>query len=197
MPIREVRSEEVDALADVLARAFDDDPVTRWVYPRDATRPKYSARFFAWQLRRLLPQDVTWTTQTAEGAAIWALPGQWREHPRDTLALFRQTARGLPKRRVLSLLRGLARVEARHPPRRHLYLAVLGVEPGRQGQGVGSELIRPGLELCDREGLPAYLETATERNVAFYGRHGFAVTEELRLPKGPPMWLMWREPGAR
>jgi hypothetical protein len=42
--------------------------------------------------------------------------------------------------------------------------------------------------------VPAYLETGTERNVSFYVRHGFRVTEELTLPKGPPMWLMWREP---
>jgi predicted N-acetyltransferase YhbS len=92
------------------------------------------------------------------------------------------------------VLRGLGQVEARHPDRPHLYLAVLGVDPGRQGDGVGSALIRPGLELCDREGLPAYLETGKERNLAFYGRHGFRVTEELTLPKGPPIWLMWRDP---
>ena len=58
----------------------------------------------------------------------------------------------------------------------------------------GTALIRPGLELCDREGLPAYLETGKERNLAFYGRHGFRVTDEVRLPKGPPVWFMWRDP---
>jgi hypothetical protein len=42
--------------------------------------------------------------------------------------------------------------------------------------------------------VPAYLETGTERNVAFYTRHGFKVIEELHLPKGPPVWLMWRDP---
>jgi predicted GNAT family N-acyltransferase len=50
------------------------------------------------------------------------------------------------------------------------------------------------LELCDSERLPAYLESSKERNVDFYARHGFRVTSELRLPKGPPMWPMWRSP---
>ena len=45
--------------------------------------------------------------------------------------------------------------------------------PGRQGAGSARRCWRPGLDLCDREGLPAYLETATERNLAFYARHGF------------------------
>jgi GNAT superfamily N-acetyltransferase len=89
---------------------------------------------------------------------------------------------------------GLTRVERLHPTDRHLYLAVLGVDPPRQGTGLGSALLAPGLELCDRDGLPAYLETGNERNLAFYSRAGFQVTERLTLPVGPPVWLMRREP---
>jgi hypothetical protein len=35
----------------------------------------------------------------------------------------------------------------------------------------------------DREGLPAYLDTGTAENVAFYERHGFALAAELLEPK--------------
>lgn len=89
---------------------------------------------------------------------------------------------------------GLTAVERRHPGDRHLYLAVLGVDPVRQDVGVGSRLLAPGLELCDRELLPASLETGKERNVSFCSRHGFRVTDRRRLPAGPPVWLMRREP---
>ena len=42
--------------------------------------------------------------------------------------------------------------------------------------------------------MPAYLETDRETNVPFYGRFGYAVTEELRVgPLGDlRMWLMLR-----
>ena len=89
---------------------------------------------------------------------------------------------------------GLTMIERHHPDGEHLYLSVLGVDPARQGAGVGSALLAPGLELCDRDGLAAYLETGKERNIAFYARHGFKVTEQLRLPAGPPVWLMRRDP---
>lgn len=196
MNVRPVRAQDVDPLAVALARAFEDDPVTRWVYAAAARRPKWSERFFGWQLRRLLPQDVSWTTEAGDGgAALWALPGRWRESGRETVGLLRLTLPGvLP--RLPRVLRGLGQVELRHPAERHLYLAVLGVEPDRQGQGVGSALIRPGLDLCDRERLPAYLETGKEANLAFYGRHGFAVVDRIELPKGPPVWFLWREPSA-
>jgi MFS family permease len=50
----------------------------------------------------------------------------------------------------------------------HWYLWLLGVDPDRQGQGVGSALLAPILARADAEGLPCALETLTERNVWFY-----------------------------
>ena len=54
-------------------------------------------------------------------------------------------------------------------------------------------MLRPVLAQADAAGVPCYLETETERNVAFYRRRGFEVVktevfEELDLP----MWLMVR-----
>ena len=53
------------------------------------------------------------------------------------------------------------------------YLDVLGVDPSKQGKGIGSALIRFGLERAARDGADAFLETAVEANVAYYERFGF------------------------
>jgi hypothetical protein len=50
------------------------------------------------------------------------------------------------------------------------------------------------LDDCDRNEVGAYLESSKESNLAFYGRHGFRVTDELTLPDGPVIWSMWRDP---
>jgi hypothetical protein len=55
-------------------------------------------------------------------------------------------------------------------------------------------VLQPVLEQCDADGIAAYLESSKERNIDFYARHGFRVTGELHLPRGPTMWLMWRDP---
>jgi GNAT superfamily N-acetyltransferase len=90
---------------------------------------------------------------------------------------------------------GLLSIERKHPPEPvHWYLSVLGVDPAAQGGGLGTALLKPVLDQCDSDGVSAYLESSKERNLDFYARHGFRVTEELRLPRGPKIWTMWREP---
>ena len=70
---------------------------------------------------------------------------------------------------------------------------ILGGDRDKQGQGVGSSLVAPMLARADAEGLPCYLETMKERNVAFYEKHGFQVVVEDDLPKGGPhFWTMKR-----
>ena len=82
------------------------------------------------------------------------------------------------------------------PQSPHWYLYYLGARPGRQNAGIGTALLRPMLETCDNEGLPAYLEATSPRNRALYRRHGFLDGEPLGLPDGgPPMYPMWRRPG--
>src|SRR6185503_6426738 len=105
-------------------------------------------------------------------------------------------------RRAAARLRrahGAARGDRALGPGRHRARAPAQASPlpgrarRRAGPAGGGGRIAPGLAWCDREGVPAYLETAKERNVVFYERHGFRVTEERRLPRGPKVWLMWRE----
>jgi ribosomal protein S18 acetylase RimI-like enzyme len=90
---------------------------------------------------------------------------------------------------------GLEAIEKHHPDDPHFYLLALGVEPELQGRSIGTQLMRPVLERCDRERIPAYLESSKQRNVPLYERNGFRVQRTVDLPNGGPrVWLMWREP---
>ncbi len=83
-------------------------------------------------------------------------------------------------------------LERQHPTEPHYYLAMLGTDPAHQGRGIGSALLAPVLERCDEEGLPAYLESSKESNIAFYARHRFDLTKPFQLKGGPTMYFMWR-----
>jgi GNAT superfamily N-acetyltransferase len=195
--VRKSTAADVPAMAGVLARAFYDDPVFSWVLKADPKRMRMLERGFELFLRRIwMEQEQTYTTADIVGVAAWELPGKWKVglglQLRLAPAMIRIFGRRLPR-----VLRALMAIEASHPTALHYYLPFIGVEPAWQGRGLGSALLAPVLERCDRERLPAFLEASTPRNRAMYERHGFDVMEEFKLGQGaPPQWRMWRQPRA-
>jgi ribosomal protein S18 acetylase RimI-like enzyme len=154
-------------------------------------------RFQGARLRQLLPEQEIWTVPGLASAALWAPPQRWRTTLRQDLALARCLLHPRLLVRLPLVARGLFGVERGHPVEPpHWYLAVLGTDPSAQGQGLASAALRPVLEQCDTDRVGAYLECSKERNIDFYARHGFRVTRELSLPRGPTLWAMWRDARA-
>jgi GNAT superfamily N-acetyltransferase len=114
-------------------------------------------------------------------------PGEDVLPPEDSWALF------TPEVQARFEILGQALQEA-HPKEPHWYLGVLATVPEQQGRGFGARTVRPVLEICDRDGIPSHLESSNARNLPFYFRHGWAQSGELRLPDGPSLFPMWREP---
>ena len=64
----------------------------------------------------------------------------------------------------------------------HWYLVAMGVDPARQGLGLGSLLLRRGLSRVDQEGVECHLFTEGSRNVSLYQRYGFEIAVEGDVP---------------
>ncbi len=184
--------DDVSRLTRAMAEAFYDDPVFGWLMPDGERRLPRLLRFYLVELRHIgLGRGQVWTSDALAGAAISAPPGAWRVPLRAMLlqgALF-----GVHVARAVRLLGAIERRHLREP---HHYFAHIGVAPAAQGQGLGTQLMRPTLDRCDREGLPAYLEASSERNAALYERLGFRLLREVRVGGSPPLRLMARSAGA-
>jgi GNAT superfamily N-acetyltransferase len=183
-------------LARTLARAFADDPVSAWFFPRDGGREERLARAYERVfLRRIaLPREATFAVAGHAGVAMWLPPARAHLGAAEQLRLLPALAAACG-RDVSRALRGMSAMDAVHPHEPHWYLWLLGVVPERQREGLGSALLAEVLDRCDRDRVPAYLEATTSRNRALYLRHGFEDAGELRLPgDGPRLWPMWREP---
>jgi GNAT superfamily N-acetyltransferase len=194
--IRRMVPADVPGVARTLAQAFEDDPHFCWIVRDGDGRLRRLERAFAVFASRLwLPHDSSYTHDQLIGAALWLPPGAWHVGALTQLRMGPATARSLGLANTVRLIRVLEFIERRHPRTDHWYLPIIGVASDWQGRGFGAALLRPMLERCDRERLPAYLEASTPRNRALYERHGFEVTDEWRYADdGPPLWPMWREP---
>jgi ribosomal protein S18 acetylase RimI-like enzyme len=189
------REKRADAAA-VLARAFQGDPAWQWVFP-DARR---RAAALPWLFASSF--DVTeaelWTTAgPILGVARWMPPG--RPPMKFGAALKALVVTPLRLRdatqRFFAYGRAIDDLRRDAVPMPHWYLAGIGVEPGDRGQGIGSALMRPGLEAAAKAGLPCALLTNNERNLSFYRGHGFAVIKETKSTRsGPKAWVLLKNP---
>jgi GNAT superfamily N-acetyltransferase len=199
--VRAARRDEAAVLGEVLADAFAEDPVFAWLIPPTAhSRDDRLRTFFTSMSRGYLRQGKPcYVTGDASAAALWAAPASW-SMPLSQIIL-EAAPSGLAFRgRLLHALRTQLQIERLHAAqsRPHWYLGYLGTRHDRQGQGLGTQMLREVLAPLDTEGVPAYLESSNERNLPLYERNGFRVVGELQaLGRGPTIWRMWREPWAK
>lgn len=179
-----------------------DDPVSAWVFPDEEHRRAVHPRFFGVFLDTALRDGWVDVTEDVSAAALWVpVPAGGGDAGADADRdgdddMAERMAEADPGNERAGIV-GRLTAEAHPEGRAHYYLPAIVVAPDRQGQGLGSALLTPVLDRCDRDGVGAYLEASNTRSKALYERLGFAFTgKTVDLPGGPPMWPMWREPRA-
>lgn len=196
--VRQATNADVEGMARTLARAFYEDAVWQWFMPDDATRVNRLEHMFATFTRSVYLRHGRdcYTTDAYNGAALWAPP--WHEHMSagDILRILPGWTKAIGWRELLRSKRGVDSLDKVHPHERHYYLPFVGVAPESQGKGLGTALMKPVLEMCDRERIPAYLEATSVDSRRCYERVGFQTRSEERVAgDGPSFFAMWREPG--
>ena len=184
-----------------LGRAFQDDPVWTAAFPEPDVRPDVLAAMFTGLAKATIAGGgFAETTPGIDAAALWLPPGRdlgvWAMVKSGfSLPRFVMRLSAADRKRLMAVLRQLDGRRKVLMPEPHWYLSAVGVDPGHQGEGLGTMLVRSGIEKAEEEGAPLYLETETEGNVGFYRRLGFQVVEQV-VAKGldVPVWMMLRRP---
>lgn len=176
----------------LLAISFTDDPFVRWLMPdaRDLIedsqrhpRRAYGAAFDA---------ETVFVAGDFAGAAVWLPPGKKADRSDE----MEQAAPEGGTDRVRfppDFPELIAKSAAYCPTEPHWYLGLIAVDPAHRGKGVGAALMAHCLEIVDRDGLPAYLESTNRANLSLYERVGFRALAEVRAGASPPRYPMLRE----
>lgn len=179
----------------LLVRAFRDDPLVNAICGppnRDGLRRMYWSFLLSVRGHSLSSQPA-WVVRhprgVCAGLVLVSRAGMALQSPGDTWFSLRALFRiGWNAAR-----RGAEAAEAivRHaPPFPFTYVRTLAVDPGEQNQGLGSALLCRVFAHSPAT-WPVYLETARERNVLFYGQHGFHCIGMFRC-LDVPIWRMLR-----
>jgi GNAT superfamily N-acetyltransferase len=199
-----IADEQIPAAGQVLARAFFNDPLCVYTQPDPDARLSQFTWLFTQLVREGAMQGGVYTNtciDQPDGVAVW-VPPQAGE-PTAEVAVWsemdqmEQRFEPEPYRRFTEAYRHFEHVHHQCMAGPHWYLALLGVSPHSQRQGIGGVLLTPVLRRADQEGLRCYLETFVADNVPFYEHHGFQVVEAGVEPQSRiAFWAMKREPQA-
>ncbi len=195
-----LQKEDIPNAVSVLVDAFQHDPIWNKIFEHVSwSDPKLSA-FFETPIRYCLHYgEVYATSKNLEGIAAW-LPGNlaemsfWRLIRSGAIRSGMKIGFQLGKK-MKPVYRPLEEDRSRNMKgRSFIYLQIIGVATAHQRKGFGTKLLEAIIEQSERIGIPLYLETETEINVAIYEKFGFKLIKRIVLPEIKlPMWEMVRE----
>ncbi len=196
----DVPRERLDEAAGVLARAFADYPVIRYIFPRGAAAAPHVNEAFRFLCAARLANGEPMRGVLRDGRllAVACIDSpDAKPWPEDLERAFEEFAKRAGDQ-VLERFERYGELNARHRPKGpHFYLAALGVLPKAQGQGLGRLLLDDlhAMSSSDPVSTGVGLDTETTANVALYRHCGYVVVAEDSLEE-VPVWSMFRPDDA-
>ena len=182
------RADKERAVATIVT-AFSGDPVMRWAMPDAQQYLTYAPEFVRRFGGKAFEGQSAFAVEGFMGAALWLRPGV--EPDGESLAELMQ--RAMPEEDQEKVSNLFDKMAEYHPHEPLWYLPMIGVDPVRQGMGLGSALLAHALAVVDREAKPAYLEATSDRSRDLYARYGFDVTGTIQVADAPPLFAMLRK----
>lgn len=183
MPARLATDADLPTLASVLGEAFHDYPWTRWTVPGEDRLARLAEIQGVYLAHAATHGGRVWTTPDLDAVAVLipaSLPDPAPEVGERIVALHGEGWQRVVDHEVA--------VGPRRPEADWL-LATVGVDPSRQGRGLGTTILEAAL--ADLGDASVLLETSSDANVRLYERLGFRVVERVE-GAGPDVWLMLR-----
>jgi ribosomal protein S18 acetylase RimI-like enzyme len=184
----------------VLARAFQDDPLFKYLVPDIRKRQYVLEIFFSIFLKFSIQNFKAYgVSKPIDGVAIWSFPnlkGMYLSglfgidllklvFSRMTFSFFK----------MLNIFSKSEKMRKKYAPKPHYYLEAIAVLPKFQGKGLASKLIKPFLKKADKELVGIYTETMKASNVTLYEHFGFQCIEKYQLPNTDVnLWALFRSP---
>lgn len=188
-----------DAVA-VLAAALMPDPIFSFYYHEPPRRARVFSAFFTDIVLAHLRFGHVYAAmheQPVVGAAVWRPPeadGPTEDDRARELATELRVCE-IDTAAAEALFAGFAALERGHPAEPHWYLFFTGISPEWQGNGFGSTLLAPVLNLADQSQTLCFLETPFPRNHVFYSRLGYEIIRAGNPFVGAPtVWALRRQP---
>ncbi|MCL2187161.1 MAG: GNAT family N-acetyltransferase [Defluviitaleaceae bacterium] len=187
--IRNMRSDEINTIAAMIADGYKNDIFFHWVVDNPADHQQVVCDYYKVYLNAAgcVAHVAEAPDGTRMGATVW-LPDDVDPSIYDEID--RVTGKYAPQFRAVA--------DASHesePDERPFYQLVgFVVDPALRGKGIGAALLKHQLDILDKKGVPTYLEASTPfHGGGVYGKFGYErVGELLTFSDTAVLWPLWR-----
>ncbi|KAI0528329.1 hypothetical protein F5B22DRAFT_31399 [Xylaria bambusicola] len=196
MKNNEFIADYIDRITEVLAQAFQDDPLYAWLFhhlplaEHEDLLPKLFRGYFK---QSSLNNSMFLEVDGFGCCGVLMPPGANIKNPRTLLraglvpGLFTIGPRTF-KRAFFDYGSGvepmLHKAFTKEEQKSHWYVFMMGTAVGRRRQGLASAMLRDIIDRAGRDKRPVWLEATTRDSLRLYTRHGFQTIGEVVLGKG-------------
>lgn len=188
LKLRNGKPEDVDGMVEVYLSAFENDLISRQVFPRQSGtgaafwRSLLADEFTEHAHFLVITDLLSFSPETVIGFAKWVAPGAPVEDAPPPDVWPADGNRDVAVRFFEALTEGHKNTMGSKP---HWYLEMVAVRQGWKGKGAGGQMLKWGLDKADEEGKPIYLD-ATPQAKGMYEKYGFRVVDQriIETPEG-------------
>jgi hypothetical protein len=199
MNIIQIKKADINDAAKVLALAFCDDPIFRYIFQTTEKYEKSAVWMFSSWVRWAMLYGNAWMTDDKKGVVLM------RSLQTPEMSISSMIHAGMlltPFKLGFTSFRRfyfeiVSLLDKKHKE-------IMGVQPHWYGwmigvtseqRGIGRELMNYCFKIADDSHVPIFLETSTQRNVALYNHKEFQVRDKVQFAPGDfTLYFMVRSP---
>ena len=193
-----ISKDRLEEATDVLAKAFEDDPVINYfLFGHGDDYQEKLRELFRYQClmyaEMRLPIFGSVKNSEITGIACLSVPDK-KKRPDSLIEVDKKFEQSMEQESFDRIKRYMNLNKKHTPSVPHHYLAALGVHPDFQGQGFGRLLLEKVFELSGYHGTSTgvFLETATIENVEMYEHFGYDLLATEKLDGIVDLWYMFK-----
>lgn len=199
MKIIEIKKQDIPHVSKVLAIAFRDDPIFRYIFQTEEKYDRCATWMFASWIRWATLYGNAWMTEDRKAVVLMR---SIRSPKMTMMSMIRAGMLLTPLKLGFKAFRRfyfqvVTILDKKHEEimgtQLHWYGWMIGVTP--EDRGKGRDLMNYCFKIADDYHIPIFLETATQRNVALYNLKQFQVKDKIEFTLGDfTLYFMVRPP---
>ena len=168
-------------IIDILTQSFESNKSVNYIVKQDRKRIKRIKALMDYSFEVCYEFGEVFLSNDRKACALVLFPDQKRTTLKSIILDLKLIFSCVGLSNITKALSRESKIKQRQPKEPMYYIWFIGVDPGSQNSGIGSQLLKELLDESKRKQRRVFLETSTAKNIPWYQKFGFEVYDELDL----------------